>query len=83
MGATKQAMLEAAEDETLARCGKCGEPLGSWAVIRAGHCPSCQVKITERDIANGWVIECGEPMRGDECGMETCFDCCYGGPGYD
>jgi len=74
-----QWLLEQAEDETAARCWKCDEGLESWTVIKAGHCPKCQATINQRDIDNGWCLDCGKPLRGDEAGMEYCFDCQYGG----
>ena len=63
MGASKQHMLEQLEDATEARCWKCDEPLESWTVIRAGHCPHCRAIINDRDVTDGWCMTCGKVTR--------------------
>jgi hypothetical protein len=66
------------EDHTNAICPNCLNPLESWKVIDAGICPKCNARITAEDIRDGWCVECGKPLCGEEVGMDQCFDCLMG-----
>jgi predicted amidophosphoribosyltransferase len=83
MGAMKHYLMEQDADETNARCWSCDEPFGTWSAIRGGRCPACKAPINARDRSDGWCLDCGKPLRGEEAGLEQCFDCRFGGPGYD
>jgi predicted RNA-binding Zn-ribbon protein involved in translation (DUF1610 family) len=66
------------EDQTNAVCESCQEPLETWTNIMKGFCPHCKIVITKSEREEGWCIDCGKALHGDEAGMEQCWDCICG-----